>query len=411
MRCRLGRADIRMKLHLFNALALLSILLSACSLAPGVYFSGALPSDDSGFSVINFTAETPQGGGPAEYRVQRITPVLLRTQANGRDSQQVGRGNTSLRDAITQYRYLVQPRDVLSVVVWGDPVETSSFTPNGGFANLATMGGQGIGFKVNADGTIYFPYVGTVQVAGKTTEEVRADLSKLMIPFINNPQITVDVTQFNGQKYELVGAVVKPGLYPISDVPMTVSQAISAVGGVITQVPNTITNGNTIARPLADLSHVLYVHNGAVTVLDLRAVTRYGDSSQDRLVSPGDIIQVPDNSAERVHLIGEVKDPGNYPFDNGQLNLADLLGDAGGLNLTSADAARIFVFRGAYQDPQIFWLDARSPDAMLLANGFELQPQDVVFVATAGLVTWNRIINEILPTVQTLYETKVLVNP
>jgi polysaccharide biosynthesis/export protein len=128
-------------------------------------------------------------------------------------------------------------------------------------------------------------------------------------------------------------------------------------------------------------------------------------------VSPGDIIQVPDNSIEQVHLIGEVLHPGNYPFDNGQLNLAQLLGDAGGLSLETADAARVFVFRGAYEKPQIYWLDARSPDSMLLANGFELQPQDVVYVATAGLVTWDRIITQILPTVQTLYETKVLVNP
>ena len=46
---------------------------------------------------------------------------------------------------------------------------------------------------------------------------------------------------------------------------------------------------------------------------------------------------------------------------------------------------------------------------MLLATDFELEPQDVVYVATAGISSWNRIVSQILPTVQTLYETKVLI--
>ena len=45
---------------------------------------------------------------------------------------------------------------------------------------------------------------------------------------------------------------------------------------------------------------------------------------------------------------------------------------------------------------------------MLLANGFQLKPQDVVYVATAGLVSWDRVINQILPTVQTVYFSKVM---
>jgi polysaccharide biosynthesis/export protein len=385
-----------------------SVILSGCALAPGMSFSGALPSDESGFSTVSYSSQASEA---ERFKVQPITPQLVLSQSQARNGPKVGRANPALIQQIAQYRYRVQPRDVLSIVIWGDPVETSSFTAIGSVGNSAAANGQGVPFKVNPDGTIYFPYVGSVEVAGKTTEEIRADIARLMIPYLNNPQITVDVAQFVSQKYQLLGAVVKPGLYPVTDVPVTVSQAISAAGGVITQVPNTITTGNTIPRPLGDLSRVLYVHDGAASVLNLRALTRFGDTSQDRLISPGDVIDVPDNSVEQVHLIGEVAHPGNYPFDNGELNLAQLLGDAGGLSLETADAARVFVFRGAYEKPQIYWLDARSPDSMLLANGFELQPQDVVYVATAGLVTWDRIITQILPTVQTLYETKVLVNP
>lgn len=358
------------------------------------------------------TAKTPD-----EYAVQRITPQLLSTQAKQRRAHEVGAANPALAQAVANYAYRVEPRDVLSVLVWGDSAQTSIFTPvgaagggTGGAVSSAAAGTRG-GFKVGAGGAIYFPFVGSVHVAGETVEQIRAKLAKRMTPYLKNPQITVGVAQFDSQKYQISGTVVKPGLYPITDQPLTVSQAIAAAGGVVHQVPNTITSGNTIPRALGDLSRVLYVHDGKTSVLNLRALELYGDASQNRLVHAGDTIQVPDNSSEQIHLIGEVQHVGNYPLDNGRLNLAQALGDAGGLNLTTANPARIFVFRGAYEKPQVFWLDARSPQAMLLAADFELKPQDVVYVATAGVSTWDRIITQILPTVQTLYETKVLVNP
>jgi polysaccharide export outer membrane protein len=209
----------------------------------------------------------------------------------------------------------------------------------------------------------------------------------------------------------LAGAVVKPGLYPITNVPVTVSQAIVAAD-VLRETPSSNGNNKTVVpRPLADLSHVTLIRNGQRIALNLRAFYQNGDQTQDRLILPGDIVEVPDNASEQVHLIGEVVSPGNYPMNNGEVNLAQALGDAGGLNLTTANPSRIFVFRGAYEKPQVYWLDAGSPDAMLLATQFQLQPQDVVYVATAGVSSWNRVITQILPTVQALYETKVLVNP
>jgi polysaccharide export outer membrane protein len=268
-----------------------------------------------------------------------------------------------------------------------------------------------VGFKVNSGGDIYFPYVGRVAVGGATTEEIRVRLARLMGAFLKSPQITVDVAQFNSQKYELTGAVMKPGLYPVTDQPLKVSQAIALAGGVIQQLPNAAAIGGVITRPLGDLSRVHYVHDGKTTILNLRALYRDGDATQDRLVCAGDAIQVPDNAIEQVHVMGEVHAPGNYPLDTGELNLAQVLGDAGGLDLTSANASRIFVFRGTYQEPQIFWLDARSVDSMLLANRFELEPQDIVYVATAGLTSWDRIVSQILPTIESVYETKVLVSP
>lgn len=401
---------MKLKPHIYVTLSLAGLLalgISGCSL-PGMSYSAS-------------STKAPASATHGRYAVQPITPSLLEREAKARQKSDVGKTNSELAKNISAYSYKVEPQDVLQVIVWGHPEFSPSGSPmqslemnsgNNQFMNSAESQAPGqSGFTVQSDGTIYFPYVGELKVAGKTTSQIRVELSKALASYVKNPQVSVKVSGFHSQTYQLSGAVQKPGLYPITNVPRTVSQAIQAAGGMLQTVPTVSISSKSSAMPLADLSRVLYIHNGKRQVLNLRAFFQNGDESQDRLLHPGDIVQVPDNSFDQVHLIGEVKTPGNYPLDNGQLNLAQALGDAGGLDLTTANASRIFIFRGAYDKPQIFWLNAHSPEAMLLATQFELQPQDVVYVATAGISTWNRIISQILPTVQALYETKVLVHP
>jgi polysaccharide export outer membrane protein len=383
-----------------------SLLLAGCSL-PGFSFHGnPNPPPNAGHGKTN------------GYGVARITPALLKAQALRREARAVGQTNPALKQALSDYNYEVEPQDVIAVTVWGHPEFTPGQSAFTGFAALkngavtlskAAPPGVG-GFTVHPDGNIYFPYIGRLQVAGLTTAQIRAKIAKQLKAYIPKPQINVQVLGFHSQTYELSGSVAKPGLYPVTNVPMTVSKAIQEAGGILQTVPNVTLAAKASATPLADLSHVLYIHDGKREVLNLQSFFLRGDESEDRLIHPGDIIHVPDNSFDQVHIIGEVKVPGNYPLHYGKLNLAQALGAAGGVNLTTANPSRIFVFRGAYSQPKIFWLDARSPAAMLMATQFKLRPQDVVFVATAGISTFNRIVTQILPFVQTLYETKVLVN-
>jgi polysaccharide export outer membrane protein len=389
------------------------LAVGGCSL-PGVSFHGVPRQEQS---------------AGEKYRVQPITPSLLAGLAAASVKAMMGSQNPALTQALTGYTYRVQPQDVIAVTVWGHPefsatgrmpdvagAEQGSDGSGGGGIRGGAVGGVGApgatsspaGFTVDSAGNIFFPYVGTVAVAGLTAEQIRVKLTGALVKYVMNPQVSVSVVGFNSQYYQLAGSVQKPGLYSITNVPVTVSQAIQRAGGVLRTIPSVTVASRAAATPLADLAHVLYVHDGKREVLNLRAFFNNGDESQDRLLHPGDIVQVPDNSYDQIHLIGEVRDPGDYPLDNGALNLASALGKAGGISLTTANASRIFVFRGTYAKPEIFWLDAHSPAAMLLATQFQLQPQDVVYVATAGISTWNRIIEQILPTVQVLAQTKLL---
>jgi polysaccharide export outer membrane protein len=352
--------------------------------------------------IRSFHTSGPPPASKQHVVVKPITPALLVRQARRRKPAPYSTADTSLQRAMTKYQYHVEAQDVLSIVIWGHPELT---LPEGEYRSA-----QETGYIVRSDGSIFFPYVGRMAVAGKTTEQIRRSLTKALKPYVKNPQLDVKVVGFHSQKYQLAGAVAKPGLYPITNVPTTVSQAIAKVGGILHTRPNG-SGADTIARPLADLAHVVLIRNGRRQVLNLRAFYRHGEQRQDHLIKPGDIIEVPDSSFDQVHLIGELHKPGNYPMSAGRLNLAQALGAAGGLNLKSADASRIFVFREVAGKPRVFWLNAGSPDTMLLATQFTLEPQDVVYVATADISAWNRVISQILPTVQTIYETKVLVSP
>lgn len=385
-----------------------AFITAGCSEFPGMHFSGTMPA----LKIA-----------PTNYVIQAITPELLIKQAIQNASPATSEGNNALAQALAAYTYKVAPHDVLSIIVWGDPLQSALFksadanslasaqadTSSSISANPISSAAVN-GFKIDTDGSLYFPYVERIAVAGQSTTEIQKKLKQKLEPFIRNPQVTVNVAAFNSQKFELAGAIMKPGLYPISDTPLTVSQAIVTAGGVINQIPTTTVNANTIPRPLGNLSQVTYIHNGQATVLNLRAFYANGDTSQDRVIASGDVIHVPDISQEQVHVLGEVQNPGNYPLNNGDLNLAMLLGEAGSIALNTANPSRILVFRGAYEKPQIFWLDASSPDAFLLANKFALHAQDVVYVASTKLADWNRIIGQILPTIETIYETKALVN-
>jgi polysaccharide export outer membrane protein len=58
------------------------------------------------------------------------------------------------------------------------------------------------------------------------------------------------------------------------------------------------------------------------------------------------------------------------------------------------------VIRGSFgQDPQIYHLDANFATGMLLAERFNMQAQDVVFVDAAGVSQWNRVVSQLLPSI------------
>ncbi|WP_409014806.1 polysaccharide biosynthesis/export family protein [Caballeronia sp. LP006] len=376
---------------------LLSALIAGCAATPGNFLNTSRLQDND---------PTPT----ATYPVRLITAQVV---AEEMTAPEVAQPLPPARFADeSQYVYRVAPQDILGVTLWDHPELT---TPQGSTLSMGgnttqtvagalaqpytqALPGQAdpYGQTVSADGYIFFPFIGKTRVAGKTVGEIRDELAAKLSPYIKNPQLDVRVLAYRSQKIAVTGEVKTPGPLAVSDVPLTLVDAITRSGGTTTE---------------ADLQRVRLTRGGKLYVLDANGMLDRGDVSQNVMLQSGDILNIPDRYDSRIFVMGEVKTPMPVNMVRGRASIADALTQAGGVLDTDANVRQIYVVRGVRANPSqpdIYRLDMSQPDSLLLSTQFQLRPQDVVYVGTAGAVQFNRLINQVLPTLQTIFYLKQL---
>ena len=366
-----------------RSLALVAMLsaLGGCAIVPGTHTydmreqsSVALPTQQNNELV------------PAHVKVKAINAELIIEQSRstaraGKESGKTASGKVERGSKMgnaaeqTMLDYKLGPGDILNITVWDHPELT---IPAGSFRSA-----EQTGTLVTEDGTIFYPYVGIIPVAGKTAREVRAILAQKLAKVIEKVQIDVRVISYRSKRVYLVGEVNKPGQQPVTDIPMTILEAVSLAGGFTKD---------------ADHSQVLLTRDDTTWRVDLQSLYEDGAVAQNIQLQPGDIVNVPDRSLNKVFVLGEVQKPGSFFMNKKRITLAEALADAGYVNEFSSNPKYIFVMRGQTDSPELFHLDAKSPDALLLADRFPLRPRDIVFVDAAEVARWNRVISNILPT-------------
>jgi polysaccharide export outer membrane protein len=110
------------------------------------------------------------------------------------------------------------------------------------------------------------------------------------------------------------------------------------------------------------------------------------------------VVRVHSRDESKVFVSGEVVTPRALTMHNGRLTLNEALGESGGVSPLSGDARQVYVVRkGSDGSVHVYQLDARVSGAMALAEGFELHPKDVVYVAASPLANWNRHLSLLIP--------------
>lgn len=86
-------------------------------------------------------------------------------------------------------------------------------------------------YSVSSEGTISFPLIGEVEVAGKTPADVERELrERLAEGYLKNPQVSVLVKEYKSKKISVFGQVREPGTFAYSE-GMTVVEAVAQAGG------------------------------------------------------------------------------------------------------------------------------------------------------------------------------------
>ncbi|MGE0114846.1 MAG: SLBB domain-containing protein [Steroidobacteraceae bacterium] len=168
--------------------------------------------------------------------------------------------------------------------------------------------------RVSTTGYIALPLVGTVEVAGLSTQETEmllaAKLEKKEV--LRNAQVAVIVTEYLSQRVSVLGQVAKPGQYSLTE-QRTVMDMLALAGGVTA----------SIAADEASLTHA----DGTRSTIDLRRLFE-GDLSINQVVTAGDTLFVP--RSPQFYIYGEVQRPGVYRLER-DMSLSQAIAAGGGL--------------------------------------------------------------------------------
>jgi polysaccharide export outer membrane protein len=166
-------------------------------------------------------------------------------------------GGEASAAAIDPNKYLIGPEDILYIRVWREPDFTGPVV-------------------VRPDGKITMPLVGELQAGGVTPLQLQKTLTDALTKLLNNPDVTVSVTDVRSKKYYIDGEVYKSGAFPLIT-PTTVLEALSNAGGF---------------KEFANPSKVRILRGSTVLKFNYKEVTAGKKMEQNIYVENGDHIIV-----------------------------------------------------------------------------------------------------------------------
>ena len=124
--------------------------------------------------------------------------------------------------------YKIGNGDQIAITVWGLPdiFPIININPD---QNLR---------RVDSNGNLYFPYVGIIKAENKTQNQLRDDLTMKLSEFFTDPQLDVTIARFNSQKVYLLGEITRPKKINITDIPLSLAEALGEANGLNTNTAN-----------------------------------------------------------------------------------------------------------------------------------------------------------------------------
>ena len=268
---------------------------------------------------------------------------------------------------------------------------------------------------------------------GLTLEEAEDAIYRQFVDVGIAPSFSIEVAEFNSQKVSVTGNVISPGMISIALQPLYLDQAIYIKGGIDTGDASYVIirlyrKGSIYQMSGPELynmneSNKILLEDGDRIVVDMtdeyENVLGLRQEARARLLGEIELeTEAKANEAgsvlsrinygsiprQYIYIIGEVHKQSRFalPFESRAVLADALLESGGGLLSSSGNPKQIYVIRGArklkdFTSIKALHLDASNAANFLLATHLELRPKDVIFVGSQPVTNWNRVINQIIP--------------
>ena len=237
----------------------------------------------------------------------------------------------------TQPEYLLGKGDSIRVVIFQNPdltVET----------------------RVTENGTISYPLVGAIRVGGLSIPEAERTIAKALSDggFIQKPQVNIVLLANRGNQVSVLGAVNRPGRYPLETFNTRLSEMVAIAGGItVTGADLVILTGARDGQPFR-------------REIDIPAMFLDDKLDSDTVVSGGDVLFV--YRMPIYYIYGEVQRPGSSRIERG-MTVRQALAQSGGPT-----------FRGTERRLRIYRRVGGSVQSITPNLNDPIQPDDVLYV-------------------------------
>ena len=227
-------------------------------------------------------------------------------------------------------------------------------------------------FRVDEQGDIVVPVLGTLHVAGETIAAARSQISRKLLDdrILIDPQVDLSIQEYSAPQVTITGEVSSPGKYPLL-VPHSLVDVLALAGGT------TITAGNEVL--------ITHSNAGADPVLVHYSRATNPDAVRDTIVQPGDTVQV--KRVGIVYVLGAVNKPGGFVMqEEGTLNVLQAISLASGTSIT-ASIRTIYLLRSNADGTVVYIALPYKKIASGKSTDTQLHATDILYVPTSTFKT------------------------
>lgn len=244
-------------------------------------------------------------------------------------------------------------------------------------------------YRIDMDGNIDLPLVGTVKAGGLSVDELEAELVKRLATYVRNPQVSVTVVQYRSEPVFFIGAFQRPGIYPLQG-RRTLVEMLSSIGGLQPYASRRITVTRNLEYGPIPLPNAVTnkATNTSMAEISMGSLRDQVNPAEDIVLQPYDQISV--SRAEMIYVQGEVNRGGALEMgERDSVSVIQAISMSGGLT-RDADIEKARILRPVLNSSKRaeipvnlkLVLDGKSNDYPLMPNDLLYVPRSKKFSAT-----------------------------